>query len=139
MSDPNPDMDALATMMQRHNLTRPDLVVVSFKPRSSLHQPCLMTVTGPWYNGVPVQNEMAVEPERMAMVVRQYVHTTQLKVTLREPMSRRSYHGTLNYVSPEEIHNPWLEIYMDWESAEQMFLRFQEACENVQAGSVQTE
>ena len=61
MSEPNPEVDALAHMMG--NLNRP--VVVSFQPRQSIHRPCLMLVTGPWYNYVPI---LSREPDEKTLM-----------------------------------------------------------------------
>ena len=124
MSEPNPEVDALAHMMG--NLNRP--VVVSFQPRQSIHRPCLMLVTGPWYNYVPILSREPDEKTLMFVLTDRVLSPVEvLARVIGGDHVRLSSAGRLAIDSPHNPRNPSLKVFIDWGDADQWFMTIQAA------------
>jgi hypothetical protein len=126
MSEPSPDVDSLSHMMR--DLNRP--IAVSVMSREGIHQvhrPCVMTVTGPWYNHIPIVRNLDTEPEPPSMEVLALLAVSNVEITVQVFGGNKMRVGRLVIDAPDQPCNPTLKIFMDWAEVDDWFLLIQAA------------
>ena len=130
MFEPIPNEDELSHMMRDLNLNRPIAVSVMHRPNIEPgHRPCAMTVTGPWYNHMPITQNRDFNPEPPSMAVLALLAVSNVEVTVQVLGGRELRVGRLVIDAPEQPRNPTLKIFIEWDEVDQWFMAILAATE----------
>ena len=128
MFEPIPNEDELSFMMR--DLNRP--IAVSVMPRLNIdagHRPCAMTVTGPWYNHMPITQNRDFNPEPPSMAVLALLAVSSVEATVQVLGGHELRVGRLVIDAPDQPRNPTLKIFIEWDEVDQWFMAILAATE----------